>query len=97
MKLLDLARVLGCVALGAGVLLADDPATGLAAAGRDILVDLLAGLPVTSIVSTDAPVLTALCGLRVGIATLSPTRRTAQPALRAEPTGTINSLSPLPS
>ncbi|WP_406129632.1 ATP-binding cassette domain-containing protein [Streptomyces sp. NBC_00989] len=92
-KLLHLARVIGCVALGAGVLLADDPTAGLTAADRETLADLLAGLPVTLMVSTDDPVLTVLCGLRVDIAMPLPAQGTAPPVPCAEPPGTTNSLS----
>ncbi|MEU3161105.1 ATP-binding cassette domain-containing protein [Streptomyces griseoincarnatus] len=64
-QLLHLARVIGCVAAGAGVLAADDPTDGLEPAHRDALVRLLAELPVTLLVSTADPALTALCDRRV--------------------------------
>ncbi|MFI6549427.1 hypothetical protein ACIBO9_39910 [Streptomyces prunicolor] len=90
-KLLHLARVIGCVALGAGVLLADDPTAGLTAADREAVADLLAGLPVTLMVSTVDPVLTVLCDLRVDIAMPPPAQGTAPPVPCAEPPGTTNS------
>jgi ABC-type transport system involved in cytochrome bd biosynthesis fused ATPase/permease subunit len=60
------ARVIGCVAAGAGVLLADEPAEGLEPDDREALVLLLAELPVTLLMATADPVLTALCDRRVG-------------------------------
>ncbi|NNN31124.1 ABC transporter ATP-binding protein [Streptomyces sp. S3(2020)] len=61
------ARVVGRVAAGAGVLLADDPGEGLEPDDRDALVRLLAALPVTLLMATADPALTALCDRRVGM------------------------------
>jgi ABC-type Mn2+/Zn2+ transport system ATPase subunit len=47
-----LARAAGCVAAGAGVLLADEPTAALDFAGQDEAADLLVGLPVTVLVVT---------------------------------------------
>ncbi|NJP70926.1 ABC transporter ATP-binding protein [Streptomyces sp. C1-2] len=60
------ARVIGCVTAGAGVLLADEPAEGLEPDDCEALVLLLAELPVTLLLATADPVLTALCDRRVG-------------------------------
>ncbi|MFJ4694839.1 ATP-binding cassette domain-containing protein [Streptomyces sp. NPDC088766] len=60
------ARVIGCMAAGAGVLLADEPAEGLEPDDREALVLLLAELPVTLLMATADPVLRALCDRRVG-------------------------------
>ncbi|MEU7208893.1 ATP-binding cassette domain-containing protein [Streptomyces sp. NPDC044989] len=59
------ARLVGRVAAGAGVVLADEPAEGLEADDRDALVRLLAALPVTLLMSTADPVFAALCDRRV--------------------------------
>ncbi|MEU3278886.1 ATP-binding cassette domain-containing protein [Streptomyces antibioticus] len=64
-QLLHLARVIGCVTAGAGVLVADDPTDGLEPVHRDALVRLLAEMPVTLLVTTADPALTALCDRRV--------------------------------
>ncbi|MEV0674928.1 ATP-binding cassette domain-containing protein [Actinosynnema sp. NPDC050436] len=47
-----LARAAGCVAAGAGVLLADEPTAALDFAGQAEAADVLAGLPVTVLVAT---------------------------------------------
>ncbi len=47
-----LARALGCVAAGAGVLLADEPTAALDFAGQEAAAAVLAGLPVTLLVAT---------------------------------------------
>lgn len=56
--------------------------------------DLLVGVPVTLLVSTDDPVLVALCGLRVDVTTPPQAQGAAAPVLSAEPSGTTNSHSP---
>jgi zinc transport system ATP-binding protein len=47
-----LARAMGCVAAGAGVLLADEPTAALDFAGQEDAAAVLAGLPVTMLVAT---------------------------------------------
>ncbi|MEU4806154.1 ATP-binding cassette domain-containing protein [Actinosynnema sp. NPDC023587] len=47
-----LARAAGCVAAGAGVLLADEPTAALDFAGQEEAAAVLAGLPVTLVVAT---------------------------------------------
>ncbi|WP_328300008.1 ABC transporter ATP-binding protein [Streptomyces sp. NBC_00435] len=56
-----LARAIGCVAAGAGVLLADEPTAALDFAGQDEAADVLAALPVTLVVVTHDRALAERC------------------------------------
>ncbi|MFE2284651.1 ATP-binding cassette domain-containing protein [Streptomyces sp. NPDC059443] len=56
-----LARAIGSVAAGAGVLLADEPTAALDFAGQDEAADVLAGLPVTLVVVTHDRALAERC------------------------------------
>ncbi|GGT14601.1 ATP-binding cassette domain-containing protein [Streptomyces purpureus] len=56
-----LARAVGCVATGAGVLLADEPTAALDFTGQEEAADLLLSLPVTLIVVTHDRALAARC------------------------------------
>ncbi|MYW03272.1 ATP-binding cassette domain-containing protein [Streptomyces sp. SID3343] len=56
-----LARAVGCVAAGAGVLLADEPTAALDFAGQEEAADLLLSLPVTVVVVTHDRVLAERC------------------------------------
>lgn len=47
-----LARAIGCVAAGAGVLLADEPTAALDFAGQEEAAEVLTSLPVTLVVVT---------------------------------------------
>lgn len=54
-----LARALGEIEHGAGILLADEPTSALDFAGRDEIIDRLATLPVTTVVATHDPAVVA--------------------------------------
>ncbi|SFC93520.1 ATP-binding cassette domain-containing protein [Streptomyces aidingensis] len=56
-----LARALGCVAAGAGALLADEPTAAPDFAGQEEAADVLAGLPVTLVVVTHDRALAGRC------------------------------------
>ncbi|MET9512401.1 ABC transporter ATP-binding protein [Streptomyces flavidovirens] len=56
-----LARAVGCVAAGAGVLLADEPTAALDFSGQEEATDVLLSLPVTLIVVTHDRALAARC------------------------------------
>ncbi|MEU8953471.1 ABC transporter ATP-binding protein [Streptomyces sp. NPDC048518] len=56
-----LARAVGCVAAGAGVLLADEPTAALDFAGQEEAADVLLGLPVTVVVVTHDRALADRC------------------------------------
>ncbi|OPC84121.1 ABC transporter [Embleya scabrispora] len=56
-----LARAVGCVAAGAGVLLADEPTAALDFAGQEEAADLLLSLPVTVVVVTHDRALAERC------------------------------------
>lgn len=56
-----LARALGCVAAGAGLLLADEPTAALDFAGQAEASELLTGLPVTVLVVTHDRAMAARC------------------------------------
>ncbi len=56
-----LARALGCVAAGAGVLLADEPTAALDFAGQEDAAQLLTDIPVTLLVVTHDRALAARC------------------------------------
>ncbi|AWZ04330.1 MULTISPECIES: ABC transporter ATP-binding protein [unclassified Streptomyces] len=56
-----LARAIGCVAAGAGVLLADEPTAALDFAGQDEAADVLTALPVTLVVVTHDRALAERC------------------------------------
>ncbi|MBF4996641.1 ABC transporter ATP-binding protein [Nocardia sp. BSTN01] len=56
-----LARALGCVAAGAGVLLADEPTAALDFAGQEDAAKLLTDIPVTLLVVTHDRALAARC------------------------------------
>ncbi|MBD0745052.1 ATP-binding cassette domain-containing protein [Streptomyces sp. CBMA152] len=56
-----LARAVGCVAAGAGVLLADEPTAALDFAGQEEAADVLLSLPVTLIVVTHDRALADRC------------------------------------
>ncbi|MFF7449733.1 MULTISPECIES: ATP-binding cassette domain-containing protein [unclassified Streptomyces] len=56
-----LARAVGCVAAGAGVLLADEPTAALDFAGQEEAADVLLSLPVTVVVVTHDRVLADRC------------------------------------
>ncbi len=56
-----LARALGCVAAGAGVLLADEPTAALDFAGQEDAAELLTAIPVTLLVVTHDRALAARC------------------------------------
>ncbi|MFI9271208.1 ATP-binding cassette domain-containing protein [Kitasatospora sp. NPDC052896] len=58
---MHLARAVGCVAAGAGVLLADEPTAALDFAGQEEAAELLTGLPVTLLVVTHDRALAARC------------------------------------
>ncbi|WP_431684106.1 ATP-binding cassette domain-containing protein [Kitasatospora sp. KL5] len=58
---MHLARAVGCVAAGAGVLLADEPTAALDFAGQEEAAGLLTGLPVTLLVVTHDRALAARC------------------------------------
>lgn len=82
LRRLFLARALGQVLAGAGVLLADEPTLGLDARERAETAGLLLGLPVTLLVATDDPLLVSACDRSVDVASLTagphPARRRAQ-------------------
>ncbi|GAA2244220.1 MULTISPECIES: metal ABC transporter ATP-binding protein [Streptomyces] len=56
-----LARAVGCVAAGAGVLLADEPTAALDFAGQEEAADVLLSLPVTVVVVTHDRALAERC------------------------------------
>ncbi|MCB5164061.1 ABC transporter ATP-binding protein [Streptomyces bambusae] len=56
-----LARAVGCVAAGAGVLLADEPTAALDFAGQEEAADVLLGLPATLVVVTHDRTLAERC------------------------------------
>ncbi|MDF2255730.1 ABC transporter ATP-binding protein [Streptomyces ferralitis] len=56
-----LARAVGCVAAGAGVVLADEPTAALDFAGQEEAAELLTGLPVTLLVVTHDRAMAARC------------------------------------
>ncbi|HKR50476.1 MAG TPA: ATP-binding cassette domain-containing protein [Pseudonocardiaceae bacterium] len=56
-----LARALGCVAAGAGVLFADEPSAALDFEGQEQVASLLAGLPVTVVVISHDRAVTQAC------------------------------------
>ncbi|MBM7775534.1 ABC-type cobalamin/Fe3+-siderophores transport system ATPase subunit [Actinokineospora baliensis] len=56
-----LARAVGCVAAGAGVLLADEPTAALDFAGQEEAAEVLAGLPVTVVVATHDRAVVRVC------------------------------------
>ncbi|MBQ1088627.1 metal ABC transporter ATP-binding protein [Streptomyces sp. B93] len=56
-----LARAVGCVAAGAGVLLADEPTAALDFAGQEEVADVLLSLPVTVVVVTHDRALADRC------------------------------------
>ncbi|WP_407562891.1 ATP-binding cassette domain-containing protein [Streptomyces sp. 184] len=56
-----LARAIGCVAAGAGVMLADEPTAALDFAGQEAAADVLLGLPVTTVVVTHDRALADRC------------------------------------
>ena len=56
-----LARALGCVAAGAGVLFADEPSAALDFDGQEQVASLLAGLPATVVVISHDRVVTHAC------------------------------------
>ncbi|MBQ0826213.1 ABC transporter ATP-binding protein [Streptomyces tagetis] len=56
-----LARAVGCVAAGAGVLLADEPTAALDFAGQEEAADVLLALPVTVVVVTHDRALAERC------------------------------------
>jgi zinc transport system ATP-binding protein len=58
---MHLARAVGCVAAGAGVLLADEPTAALDFAGQEEAADLLLSLPVTLVVVTHDRALADRC------------------------------------
>ncbi|MGW7486278.1 ABC transporter ATP-binding protein [Streptomyces sp. NPDC054786] len=58
---MHLARAVGCVAAGAGVLLADEPTAALDFAGQEEAADLLTSLPVTLLVVTHDRAMAARC------------------------------------
>ncbi|GAA0665555.1 metal ABC transporter ATP-binding protein [Kitasatospora atroaurantiaca] len=58
---MHLARAVGCVAAGAGVLLADEPTAALDFAGQEEAAELLTGLPVTLLVVTHDRALASRC------------------------------------
>ncbi|MDH2388723.1 MULTISPECIES: ATP-binding cassette domain-containing protein [Streptomyces] len=58
---MHLARALGCVAAGAGVVLADEPTAALDFAGQEEAADLLTSLPVTLVVVTHDRALADRC------------------------------------
>ncbi|MET8627584.1 ABC transporter ATP-binding protein [Kitasatospora sp. NPDC004669] len=58
---MHLARAVGCVAAGAGVLLADEPTAALDFAGQEEAAELLTGLPATLLVVTHDRALAARC------------------------------------
>ncbi|MER5862460.1 ABC transporter ATP-binding protein [Kitasatospora sp. NPDC002040] len=58
---MHLARAVGCVAAGAGVLLADEPTAALDFAGQEEAAELLTGLPVTLLVVTHDRALAERC------------------------------------
>lgn len=68
LQFLYMARAIGCVTKGAGVLLADHPTEGLEGADRNALARLFAESPVTVLVATDDPVLVSLCDRSVDLA-----------------------------
>ncbi|MFH8791965.1 ATP-binding cassette domain-containing protein [Streptomyces sp. NPDC017941] len=63
-----LARALGCVAAGAGVLLADEPTAALDFAGQEEAAAALTALPVTLVVVTHDRALAARCDRVVDMA-----------------------------
>ncbi|AXI81062.1 ATP-binding cassette domain-containing protein [Peterkaempfera bronchialis] len=58
---MHLARAVGCVAAGAGVLLADEPTAALDFAGQEEAAEVLTGLPVTLLVVTHDRAMAARC------------------------------------
>ncbi|MFJ6215710.1 ATP-binding cassette domain-containing protein [Streptomyces sp. NPDC092296] len=58
---MHLARAVGCVAAGAGVLLADEPTAALDFAGQEEAAELLTTLPVTLLVVTHDRALASRC------------------------------------
>lgn len=58
---MHLARAVGCVAAGAGVLLADEPTAALDFAGQEEAAEVLTSLPVTLIVVTHDRAMAARC------------------------------------
>ncbi|WP_433728100.1 ATP-binding cassette domain-containing protein [Nocardia sp. CA-129566] len=58
---MHLSRAVGCVAAGAGVVLADEPTAALDFAGQDEAAEVLAGLPVTLVVVTHDRALARRC------------------------------------
>ncbi|OXY92893.1 hypothetical protein BEK98_25255 [Streptomyces diastatochromogenes] len=84
LQFLSMARAIGCVTAGAGVLLADHPTEGLEGADRNALAQLLAESPVTVLVATDDPVLVSLCDRSVDLA----------PAVRHEEAGPTSAWPP---
>ena len=56
-----LARALGCVAAGAGVVFADEPSAALDFDGQEQVASLLAGLPVTVVVISHDRAVTRAC------------------------------------
>ncbi|MFE6740434.1 ATP-binding cassette domain-containing protein [Streptomyces tubercidicus] len=58
---MHLARAVGCVAAGAGVLLADEPTAALDFAGQEEAAEVLTTLPVTVLVVTHDRAMTARC------------------------------------
>ncbi|MEV6397680.1 ABC transporter ATP-binding protein [Streptomyces sp. NPDC051907] len=58
---MHLARAVGCVAAGAGVLLADEPTAALDFAGQEEAADVLLALPVTLLVVTHDRTLAERC------------------------------------
>ncbi|WP_405890340.1 ABC transporter ATP-binding protein [Streptomyces sp. NBC_00133] len=58
---MHLARAVGCVAAGAGLLLADEPTAALDFAGQEEAADLLLSLPVTLVVVTHDRALADRC------------------------------------
>ncbi|WP_246594075.1 ABC transporter ATP-binding protein [Streptomyces auratus] len=58
---MHLARAVGCVAAGAGVLLADEPTAALDFAGQEEAAELLTGLPVTLLMVTHDRAMAARC------------------------------------
>ncbi|MEJ8647648.1 ABC transporter ATP-binding protein [Streptomyces sp. MS1.AVA.3] len=58
---MHLARAVGCVAAGAGVLLADEPTAALDFAGQEEAAEVLTSLPVTVVVVTHDRAMAARC------------------------------------
>ncbi|MFI9048365.1 ATP-binding cassette domain-containing protein [Streptomyces sp. NPDC053427] len=58
---MHLARAVGCVAAGAGVLLADEPTAALDFAGQEEAAEVLTALPVTVVVVTHDRAMAARC------------------------------------